>query len=116
MATSPRQPEQVDLDLTASPIPGEAIPGDSANPLIRRESFNLKIWVTKIFGIELGIEEGSLDPGLSAALQLLIIVAAATAPAALVWIISESALASTIIGLIVLIVAVVFVRTARRWR
>ncbi|MFI7022944.1 hypothetical protein ACIBMZ_09525 [Micromonospora sp. NPDC049900] len=116
MPTPPRQPEQVELNLTAEP--GEGAPGDRADPVFRRDVVNIKIWLSKVagLGVELAIEESEANGQTSAVVQYAIIMLLTLGGVALFWVISHHLVLSVIVGAVMMVAGIVFVRTHSRKR
>lgn len=111
MAERPRQPEQVEMDLTAEP--GEGVPGERADPVIRRNTVNIKIWISKVLGLELDLEESETNARTSAVLQYAIITLLTMGMIALVWAISRNVVLSIVTGTVIMVAGIVFVCTTR---
>ncbi|MBQ0994864.1 hypothetical protein KBX08_32955 [Micromonospora sp. H61] len=109
MAKPPRQPEQVNMDLTAEP--GEGVPGERADPVIRRNTVNIKFWVNRVLGLELGLEESETNARSASVVHFAVITGLTMIMLFIVWAMSHSTVLSLVAGAITMVAGILFVRT-----
>jgi uncharacterized membrane protein HdeD (DUF308 family) len=117
MTTPPRQPEQVEMDLTTRES-GEAVPTERADPQISTgavsTSLSVKLQVARLLEMEAGLHEAESNEQTAALLHFAIIMLVVAVITSLVHRLSKDMDLSLVCGTFTLVAGVFFVRTAPR--